>query len=86
MNGFCNDTGGGWPKFWDKKDGAAKKLTDDDRNAFAATDAEQIVMMIGYRCEMITNHDNDDPGDDVDDEVHMGEEVDCRWEGVPPMW
>ena len=35
--------------------------------------------------EMIMNHD-DDPGDDVDEEVHMGEEVDCRWEGVPPMW
>ena len=53
----CNDTGGGWPKFWDKKDGAAKKLTDDDRNAFAATDAEQIVMMMifvimtGHRCD-----------------------------------
>ena len=57
MNGFCNDTGGGWPKFCDKKDSAAKKLTDDDRNAFAATDAEQIVMMIifgimtGHRCD-----------------------------------
>ena len=46
--------------------------------------------------EMIMTHDDDDPGDDdddpgdpcedVDDEVHMGEEVDCRWEGVPPMW
>ena len=37
--------------------------------------------------EMIMNDDDDDdPGEDVDDEVHMGEEVDCRWEGVPPMW
>ena len=40
-----DDTGGGWGSFPRQKRLAAKKLTDDDRNAFAATDAEHIMIM-----------------------------------------
>ena len=49
-------------KFPRQKRLVAKKLTDDDRNAFAATDAEHIMIM------KVMKNDDDD--------VHMGEEAD----------
>ena len=50
----------------DKKDVAAKKLTDDDRNAFADADAEQMMMMLFkggnhdriYRCGQRDDHES----------------------------
>ena len=45
--GFCSDTGGGWRKFCaTKKTPSPKKMTDDDRNASAAREAGQIVMIM----------------------------------------
>ena len=52
-------------------------MTDDDRNAFAATDAEHIMIM-----KVMKDDDDDvhmgeeDDDDDDDDDVHMGEDAD----------